>query len=293
MQKSVMTCALIALTLGLVACKGGSSSSQGSAVEPMTNQELGELFVANFNEMYAYWDGDYGPGKIVDPDAEYVIPESLSLVKADTEQGGNWIVVFDSFFNMHIALNLEDYNGETWGELWAWLGLDENGQFIGLGTKHGMPVFPLGDGTFEGLSFNEELGFPEPNGMIFEKGSKTAYDEELTAAVTDVSALKGYANVLVSEYGLPEDKAMEFSKITQRLATADKRSLSDQDYSNFTAEVLGSKGALGRYQNAISKAMETGDHSDLNKEIERTGRHHGLESGQVRNIVEKIVFGKN
>lgn len=260
---------VIVLSMGLVGCKGGGSSDK---IDPkVQQQELIDQFIVEYNKLWYFEDED-----------------GVQLVKADTEQGEGWFVVYNTVYDEYGAIYIgpyeglgegmgrDFYNGESGADLYNFL------YNSGPGIVEVL-VTPNEDGTY-----TDAFGM----GFVFEKASSTAYDEELEAAYADALKIRKSVNYLVSEYGLPESSAENFSKLIFRMSAADKRSLTDADYDNFTTELLGSKGAAERYQKAVKNYLTTGDKSDLNKELALTGQHHGVGAEQVSKILERHFFGK-
>ena len=215
------------------------------------------------------------------------------VVKTDTEQGGEWIVVknyshgdglFRPVYSDQIAYNLSYYKE---GEIGTFL---DHGLYRGNGTgtpndEYGMYVENSGNNNYVVEYWTGTEG--PPLEVTFEEASSEIKDLEKLGNQIQEKKVQELINNL-SAYGLSDERAASVAKITYSFKKIqNKRSLSDKEMNIYTQKVLGVDYTAGK--KALEKHIQ-GDSADMEAMMERAADMNGTSPEAVTELMGEYLL---
>ena len=238
-----------ALALGLVAlvtaCGGGGGGGGSTST--------GGVYYTHAQLAQAFVDRAYGDAGI-----------DAKLVKTDTLQY-DYIVVYDYDYKTYDAYYIGGYT----------VGQNVKNYINAYNSKNYYDLDYIGGNQYQDYY----------TGLTFEEGSASSKDLAKLASFKQALAVDKSASKIAASFGLSDERSHEVAKLAVQLATADKKSMTDKDYDNFSKELLGS--SITSFKAAMQKSAE-GDARDLSNLIDKAAAVNGVGPEHMNEIVSGL-----
>ena len=221
------------------------------------------------------------------------------IVKINTVQGGQWIVVkeftrsdaglFSSpDYGYYVAYDLASYEP---GQFQSYLDFSPGRSIYGarVDTDYAiyLGTYSVGDNTFNNY-YSYDLDTGEENIITFEENSGFRKDLEKIGANLESLDNQDLSLNLEENYGLSEERAQSVAKITSSFQKIqNKRALTAKEMNIYTQKVLGVDYTAGK------KALEShiqGDSSEMDELMERAADLNGTSPEAVQELMGEYLL---
>jgi hypothetical protein len=188
----------------------------------------------------------------------------LSLAKSTTLQY-DYIVVYDYDYDTYDAYYIGGWT----------VGMNVGNYINANSSRHYYDLDYLGGNQYEDWY----------TGLVFEEGTPSSKDLVKVAAFKQEVRVRTSAKKIQTEFGLSEARSREVAKLAVQLADAPKASMTNQDYDNFSKELLGS--SITQFNSAMKKSVE-GDATALNGLLDKAAKVNGVGPEHMNKIVSGL-----